>query len=88
VQVVTSGQRRWVDLHWQRGMSDLKLGWNWLRLAITRQWHIEVYRFLSSLPDPHPGHASKQQLDNALKGEFTILKRFPASEFCQSSSRV
>jgi hypothetical protein len=27
-QVVASGKRRWVDPHWQRGMSYLKLGWN------------------------------------------------------------
>jgi hypothetical protein len=36
-QVVASGKRRWVDPHWQRGMSYLKLGWNWIRLAITHQ---------------------------------------------------
>jgi hypothetical protein len=27
-QVVASGQRPQVDSHWNRGMSDLKLGWN------------------------------------------------------------
>jgi hypothetical protein len=36
-QVVASGKRRWVDPHWQRRMSYLKLGWNWIRLAITYQ---------------------------------------------------
>ncbi|MBD2096811.1 hypothetical protein H6F90_17040 [Trichocoleus sp. FACHB-591] len=36
-QVVTSGQRRLVDAHWNRGMSYLKLGWNWIRLALTQQ---------------------------------------------------
>ncbi len=35
--VVASGQRQWVDLHWQRGMSYFKLGWNWIRLAITQK---------------------------------------------------
>ena len=30
VQVVTSGQRRQVDTHWKRGMTYLKLGWNWI----------------------------------------------------------
>ena len=37
VQVVASGKRRQVDSHWYRGMSYLKLGWNWIRLAITHQ---------------------------------------------------
>ena len=31
VQVIASGERRRVDAHWNRGMSYLKLGWNWIR---------------------------------------------------------
>lgn len=42
VQVVASGKRRQVDAHWNRGMSYLKLGWNWIRLAITHQWKIDT----------------------------------------------
>ncbi len=61
VQVVASGKRRQVDTHWNRGMSYLKLGWNWIRLAITQQWKIQVYLFLPSLPDPQPAIASKRQ---------------------------
>jgi hypothetical protein len=79
VQVVASSKRRQVDPHWHRGMSYLKLGWNWIRLAITEQWEIQLYRFLSGLPDPQPAIASKQQLDDSLKREFTILSRIPAS---------
>lgn len=79
VQVVASGKRRQVDAHWNRGMSYLKLGWNWIRLSITQQFEIEVYRFLSSAPDPQPSLASKRQLDDALRREFTILSRIPAS---------
>jgi hypothetical protein len=45
-QVVASGQRRLVDTHWNRGMSYLKLGWNWIRLAITKQWKIHLLLFL------------------------------------------
>jgi hypothetical protein len=82
VQVVASGQRRWVDPHWQRGMSYLKLGWNWIRLALTQQWNIQVYRFLSSLPVPHPAIASKKQFDSSFNREFIVLKRIPASWFC------
>jgi hypothetical protein len=35
-QVVTSGSRSQFDAHWQHGMSYLKLGWNWIRLAISQ----------------------------------------------------
>ncbi|XQQ06700.1 MAG: transposase [Leptolyngbya sp. IPPAS B-1204] len=57
VNVVASGKRRQVDAHWKRGMSYLKMGWNWIRLAITQQLKIPVHRFLSmtltlSLPLP------------------------------------
>ncbi|MBW4652535.1 MAG: transposase [Kaiparowitsia implicata GSE-PSE-MK54-09C] len=79
VQVVASGKRRQVDAHWKRGMSYLKLGWNWIRLAITHHWRIQVYRFLPSSPDPQPAIASRRQYDEFLKREFTVLSRFPAS---------
>jgi len=79
VQVVESGKRRQVDPHWRRGMSYLKIGWNWIRLAITCQWKIQVYPLLSSLPDPQPAFASRRQHDDSFKREFIVLKRFPAS---------
>jgi hypothetical protein len=79
VQVVASGKRRQVDAHWNRGMSYLKLGWNWIRLAITQQWKIQVYPFLSSLPDPQPAIASKRQQNDSFEREFTVLSRLPAS---------
>ncbi|WP_205370787.1 transposase [Thermoleptolyngbya sp. PKUAC-SCTB121] len=79
VQVVASGKRRQVDAHWKRGMSYLKLGWNWIRLAITHQWKIHVYQFLSCSPDPQPAIASRRQHDDSLKREFTVLSRIPAS---------
>jgi hypothetical protein len=78
-QVVTSGKRRLVDAHWNRGMSYLRLGWNWLRLALTRQWEIQMYSFLSSLPDPEPAFASKRQREKEFKREFTVLRRILAS---------
>ena len=78
VQVVASGQRRQVDAQSKRGMSYLKLGWNWIRLAITEQFKIQVYRFLPSVPDPQPAVASKRQQEDAFKREFTVLTRFPA----------
>ncbi len=74
-----SGKRRQVDAHWQRDMSYLKLGWNWVRLAITHQWKIQVSQFLPSLPDPQPALASKRQREDAFRRESTILSRIPAS---------
>lgn len=65
VQVVAAGKRRQVDAHWNRGMSYLKLGWNWIRLALTHQWKIQVHQFLSSVPDPQPAIASKRQHDDS-----------------------
>jgi hypothetical protein len=79
VKVVASGQRRQVDAQSKRGMSYLKLGWNWIRLAITEQFKIQVYRFLPSVPDPQPAVASKRQQEDAFKREFIVLTRFPAS---------
>jgi hypothetical protein len=78
-QVVASGKRRWVDPHWQRGMSYLKLGWNWIRLAITHQWVIPVFWFLSTAHDPCPAQASKKQFNRSLEREFIIRKHLPAS---------
>ncbi|MBD1849112.1 transposase [Cyanobacteria bacterium FACHB-502] len=79
MNVLLSGKHRRVDAHWNRGMSYLKLGWNWIRLAITQQWKIQVYPFLSSLPDPQPAIASKRQQNDAFEREFIVLSRFPAS---------
>jgi hypothetical protein len=78
-QVVINGKRRLVDAHGKRGMSYLKLGWNWVRLAITRHWEIQIHPFLLSLPDPEPTLTSKRQLEDSFKREFTVLKGIPAS---------
>ncbi len=78
-QVVASGKRRFVDSHWNRGMSYLKLGWNWIRLAITKQWKIHLFRFLFGASDPQPAMASKRQHNQSFNREFTVLTSFPAS---------
>jgi Transposase DDE domain len=77
--VVTQGQRQAVDPHWKRGMSYLKFGWNWIRLAITEQSKIILYRFLSSVTDPEPAMASRRQSEQSFQREFTVLKHVPAS---------
>lgn len=77
IQVMASGKRCQVNAHWQRGMSYLKLGWNWIRLAITQQWKNQVFQFLSSLSDPQPVIASKRQYEDSFRREFTVLSRIP-----------
>jgi hypothetical protein len=79
VQVVKSGNRRRVDAHWHRGMSYLKLGWNWIRLCLTQQWQIQVHLRLPSAPDPQPAMASSKQHQQSKKLEFTVLSGLPAS---------
>jgi hypothetical protein len=78
-QVVASGQRRLVDPHWQRGMSDLKLGWNWIPLCLTWQWNIPLVQFLCDLHDSQPAIASERQREAALSREFVVLSKFPTS---------
>ena len=35
-EVVKQGKRRWVDPHWFRGQSYMKIGWHWVKLALSQ----------------------------------------------------
>jgi hypothetical protein len=59
--VVEAKQRRWVDPHWFRGMSYFKIGWNWVKTALTRGWNLFLLQSLSSNHDPEPAKASNSQ---------------------------
>jgi hypothetical protein len=59
--VVTQGKRRWVDAHWFRGQSYLKIGWNWVKLALSRGYALMTSLRLSADADPAPAMASKIQ---------------------------
>ena len=59
--VVQRGKRRLVDPHWFRGASYLKIGWHWVRYALTRSYELITTVYLSSDPDPEPAMASKKQ---------------------------
>ena len=59
--VVTQGKRRWVDAHWFRGQSYLKIGWNWVRRALSRGYELMTGLHLSADADPVPAMASKIQ---------------------------
>ena len=60
VEVVRQGKRRFVDPHWFRGSSYLKIGWKWIKLAMSRGYEILTKVHLSSEPDPEPAIASRK----------------------------
>jgi hypothetical protein len=59
--VVEQGKRRWVDAHWFRGNSYLKIGWNWVNHALSKGWELITRLYLSGAPDPEPAMASRKQ---------------------------
>jgi len=60
-EVVQQGKRRWVDAHWFRGSSYLKLGWNWIKLALAKGLELLCQLRLCGCPDPTPALASKKR---------------------------
>jgi hypothetical protein len=61
VAVVKQKTRRWVDTHWDRGMSYLKIGWQWLRQQFRKNWPVLPPFELDPEPDPEPAMASRRQ---------------------------
>jgi len=59
VAVVKCKTRRWVDTHWDRGMSYLKIGWYWLRQQFRKNWPLLPPFGLDPNPDPEPAMASR-----------------------------
>lgn len=60
-QVVATHKRRWVDPHWFRGNSYLRLGWQWVKTALIRGWSLFFTLCLNGEPDPEPALASFPQ---------------------------
>jgi hypothetical protein len=60
-QVVSGKKRRWVDSHWFRGNSYLRIGWQWVKAALVRGWALCTTLYLSGKPDPEPARASRGQ---------------------------
>ncbi len=58
VEVVRKGKRRLVDSHWFRGMSYLKIGWRWVKTALTKGWRLCSKLRLVGGRDPKPAIAS------------------------------
>lgn len=73
-EVVESGKRRWVDPHWSRGMSYLKLGWHWLKRALSHYEPLLLSLSLSGKPDPEPAWASRKQREHSFEHEFTVSR--------------
>jgi hypothetical protein len=59
--VVKRGKRRFVDAHWFRGSSYLKIGWQWVGYALSRCYALITSVYLSSEPDPEVAQASTKQ---------------------------
>jgi hypothetical protein len=71
-QVVAVGKRRWVDAHWQRGNSYLRIGWNWLKGVFHQGWRLFPTLSLNGNADPDPAFASRKQTQKQLEREFTV----------------
>lgn len=59
VQVVNQNKRRWVDTHWDRGLSYFKIGWRWIRQQFRKKWPTMIPFWLDPRPDPEPATASR-----------------------------
>jgi hypothetical protein len=71
-EVVESGKRRWVDPHWFRGNSYLKIGWNWVRRAMVKGYDLITRLRLSPLPDPELAMASRRQERERTHLQFSV----------------
>lgn len=59
--VVKQGKRRWVETHWFRGKSYLKIGGDWVKTALSRGLELITRLYLSGEPDPEPAIPSESQ---------------------------
>jgi hypothetical protein len=58
--VVQGHKHRWVDTHWDRGVSYLQLGWRWRRQQYQRGWQAFAPFWLDPRPDPLPVLVSRR----------------------------
>ncbi len=70
--VVASGKRRWVDAHWQRGNSYFRIGWNWLKGCLHKDWALFPSIELQGGRDPAPAIASKKRAQQQSEREFKV----------------
>jgi hypothetical protein len=72
VEVVESNKRRFVDAHWFRGNSYLKIGWEWVQHALTKGYDLITRLTLSPFPDPEPAMASRIQAEKRASLTFPV----------------
>jgi hypothetical protein len=70
--VVTQGKRRWVDPHWFRGSSYLKIGWHWVKTALVKGWALITELHLSGEPDPEIAKSSQSQYERLPQPRFAV----------------
>jgi hypothetical protein len=70
--VVAPGTRRWVDAPWFRGQSSLNIGWNGVKLALSRGDALIRHLPLAAAADPAPAMASKIQHHKPPQLFFTL----------------
>ena len=70
--VVEQGKRRWVDAHWFRGSSYLKIGWQWVTHALSKGWALITRLYLPGTPDPEPARASRIQFAKKAMPDFRL----------------
>jgi hypothetical protein len=78
-QVVAAQKRRWVDPHWLRGNSYLRIGWQWVKTALARGWELFATLHLRGTPDPEPCRASASTPVPAPPVIFTQTIYYPPS---------
>lgn len=85
-QVVAKGKRRWVDAHWQRGNSYLRIGWNWLKGVLHQEWRLFptipcMDTLILNLRLPRKSRHKSSWSVSLLSNLIVLLL-----EFCQSTS--
>lgn len=60
VEVVESGNRRWVDPHWFRGNSYFRIGWEWIKTSFANGWALICQVRFTRNHDPDPAMASRK----------------------------
>ncbi len=62
VGVVHAKKNRFVDHHWERRLSYVKLGWRWQRQQKQHAWQAFAPFWLDPVPDPFPVLASRRTI--------------------------